>query len=303
LAAAAALAAAAGDIRECCELLVAAGQWDRALALAPGVSLASGSASVNGSHAGSGSGSDALEYWRQLARRRATQLAAAGDDDAVALLVAAGDAGAAADFYAASGDMDAAFRVTAAHAIASIGATSAAVTGGDVAGGIVHPVAASSGLGPRTLPPIVSSSTAAGSLALSSPLSSSFSSTLSFASPASPSSSTSSSSASLSSTSSSAADTAARAAAASPALRRIAAQLCARHSARGRPLRAAAVRLGTPALSRAHTQVTSQSWRVLTDSFVCDIWFFGKNHFICYPKHHSRSSNQAYFYRVLIVKT
>lgn len=58
-----------GNLQRHCELLIELGEWDRALALAPGVSHA---------------------YWHSLAQRRADALLAADDDAAIAVCVATG---------------------------------------------------------------------------------------------------------------------------------------------------------------------------------------------------------------------
>ncbi|KAF0310731.1 WD repeat-containing protein 17 [Amphibalanus amphitrite] len=58
-----------GELRRHCDTLLELGEWERALALAPGVSL---------------------DYWRRLAERRAAQLLAEDSDGLVALSLAAG---------------------------------------------------------------------------------------------------------------------------------------------------------------------------------------------------------------------
>lgn len=57
-------------IREYCEILVSLGKWERALAVAPSLSL---------------------PYWKSLSVRYADYLAAKGDNNAIPFLVATGE--------------------------------------------------------------------------------------------------------------------------------------------------------------------------------------------------------------------
>ncbi|XP_014672534.1 PREDICTED: WD repeat-containing protein 17-like [Priapulus caudatus] len=68
-----------GNVQRYCEMLVGLGEWEKALAVAPGVSM---------------------EYWTSLAKRRAEQLSAEDSEEAVPYLVATGDAEAVVEFYA-----------------------------------------------------------------------------------------------------------------------------------------------------------------------------------------------------------
>lgn len=96
LAAAAEVALQSGNLREHCELLVRQELWERALALAPGVSMA---------------------FWADLSRRYAQHLTQRADEAAVAHHLAVGDVDRAVNFYLAQGDLESAFKVAASHAL------------------------------------------------------------------------------------------------------------------------------------------------------------------------------------------
>eukprot|EP00455_Lapot_gusevi_P040938 TRINITY_DN4691_c0_g1_i4.p1 TRINITY_DN4691_c0_g1~~TRINITY_DN4691_c0_g1_i4.p1 ORF type:complete len:1101 (-),score=371.19 TRINITY_DN4691_c0_g1_i4:99-3326(-) len=83
-----------GHLREYCELLVQLEEWDKALAVAPGVSI---------------------QYWMSLSQRRAAQLTAEGDDAAVPHLIATHDIRKSVDFYSSVGDYASALQVARAY--------------------------------------------------------------------------------------------------------------------------------------------------------------------------------------------
>eukprot|EP00698_Gefionella_okellyi_P000918 TRINITY_DN10797_c0_g1_i1.p1 TRINITY_DN10797_c0_g1~~TRINITY_DN10797_c0_g1_i1.p1 ORF type:complete len:1193 (-),score=265.20 TRINITY_DN10797_c0_g1_i1:69-3647(-) len=94
--------AAVGQLREACDLLVSGGEWDRALAMAPGVSI---------------------DYWRSITQRRAQMLAASNSDDAGLLMAAAGLQPQLCDFLLSRSE----FR--SALASATVGSTATTTTG------------------------------------------------------------------------------------------------------------------------------------------------------------------------------
>ena len=67
---AAAIEVRLGNLQQFCELLILLGEWDRALGVAPGVSMA---------------------YWRSLAQRRAKELMQEDNDATVPYAVATGE--------------------------------------------------------------------------------------------------------------------------------------------------------------------------------------------------------------------
>ncbi|XP_048589465.1 WD repeat-containing protein 17 isoform X2 [Nematostella vectensis] len=79
-----------GQLQRYCELMVQVGQWDKALAVAPGVSM---------------------EYWKTLIQRRAEQLVREDDDAAVPYCVATGDADKLVSFFTSRGQLHDAFLV------------------------------------------------------------------------------------------------------------------------------------------------------------------------------------------------
>ncbi|XP_029356103.1 WD repeat-containing protein 17 [Echeneis naucrates] len=73
-----------GQIQRYCELMVELGQWERALAVAPGVSM---------------------KYWKKLMQRRADQLIAEDNDDAIPYCVATGDIKKLVTFFSDRGQL------------------------------------------------------------------------------------------------------------------------------------------------------------------------------------------------------
>lgn len=81
---AASLHAKIGQLQRYCELMVELGEWDRALAMAPGVSV---------------------DYWRELMERRTSQLMREDDDAAVPYCAALGDATKLVQFFTSRGQL------------------------------------------------------------------------------------------------------------------------------------------------------------------------------------------------------
>ncbi|KAJ7327361.1 WD repeat-containing protein 17 [Desmophyllum pertusum] len=73
-----------GQLQRYCELMVELGEWDRALAMAPGVSL---------------------DYWRELMERRTTQLMREDDDAAVPYCASLGDVTKLVSFFTSRGQL------------------------------------------------------------------------------------------------------------------------------------------------------------------------------------------------------
>ncbi|KAM3842488.1 WD repeat-containing protein 17, partial [Diretmus argenteus] len=73
-----------GQIQRYCELMVELGQWDKALSVAPGVSM---------------------KYWQNLMQRRAEQLMAEDNDDAIPYCIATGDVTELVTFFTARGQL------------------------------------------------------------------------------------------------------------------------------------------------------------------------------------------------------
>eukprot|EP00741_Cyanophora_paradoxa_P001368 tig00000480_g1324.t1 len=95
LAQAAFLALKLGQTQRYCDLMAELGQWERALAVAPTVSV---------------------EYWRGLCERYAAHLLAAEDEAAAAFLIASGQAAGAVEHFVQRGQLDDAFAVARVHA-------------------------------------------------------------------------------------------------------------------------------------------------------------------------------------------
>ncbi|XP_012945972.1 WD repeat-containing protein 17, partial [Aplysia californica] len=90
-----------GNVQRYCELMVEVGKWERALAVAPAVSM---------------------KYWQQLNQRYSTALLREDSDDAVPFCVAAGDVPGLASFFTARGQLNDAVLVTQAACEGSISA-------------------------------------------------------------------------------------------------------------------------------------------------------------------------------------
>uniref|UniRef100_A0A3Q1GCY8 WD repeat domain 17 n=1 Tax=Acanthochromis polyacanthus TaxID=80966 RepID=A0A3Q1GCY8_9TELE len=73
-----------GQIQRYCELMVELGQWEKALSVAPGVSM---------------------KYWKKLMQRRADQLMAEDNDDAIPYCVATGDIKKLVAFFSSRGQL------------------------------------------------------------------------------------------------------------------------------------------------------------------------------------------------------
>ncbi|XP_041912815.1 WD repeat-containing protein 17 isoform X4 [Alosa alosa] len=73
-----------GQIQRYCELMVELGEWDKALSVAPGVSL---------------------KYWKKLMQRRADQLMQEGNDDVIPYCVATGDVKKLVNFFMCRGQL------------------------------------------------------------------------------------------------------------------------------------------------------------------------------------------------------
>ncbi|XP_028305170.1 WD repeat-containing protein 17 isoform X2 [Gouania willdenowi] len=73
-----------GQTQRYCELMVELGQWEKALSVAPGVSM---------------------KYWKKLMQRRAEQLMAEDNDDAIPYCVATGDIKKLVGFFSARGQL------------------------------------------------------------------------------------------------------------------------------------------------------------------------------------------------------
>uniref|UniRef100_A0A3B3ZTQ0 Uncharacterized protein n=1 Tax=Periophthalmus magnuspinnatus TaxID=409849 RepID=A0A3B3ZTQ0_9GOBI len=73
-----------GQIQRYCELMVELGQWERALSIAPGVSM---------------------KYWKKLMQRRADQLIADDNDDAIPYCIATGDIKKLVTFFSERGQL------------------------------------------------------------------------------------------------------------------------------------------------------------------------------------------------------
>uniref|UniRef100_A0A667WLY8 WD repeat domain 17 n=1 Tax=Myripristis murdjan TaxID=586833 RepID=A0A667WLY8_9TELE len=73
-----------GQIQRYCELMVELGQWDKALSVAPGVSM---------------------KYWKKLMQRRADQLMVEDNDDAIPYCIATGDIKKLVNFFTGRGQL------------------------------------------------------------------------------------------------------------------------------------------------------------------------------------------------------
>uniref|UniRef100_A0A8C0L9Q0 WD repeat domain 17 n=1 Tax=Canis lupus dingo TaxID=286419 RepID=A0A8C0L9Q0_CANLU len=82
-----------GQIQRYCELMVGLGEWDKALSLAPGVSV---------------------KYWKKLMQRRADQLIQEDKDDVIPYCIAIGDVKKLVDFFMSRGQLKEALLVAQA---------------------------------------------------------------------------------------------------------------------------------------------------------------------------------------------
>ncbi|XP_068043144.1 WD repeat-containing protein 17 isoform X3 [Anomalospiza imberbis] len=82
-----------GQIQRYCELMVELGEWDKALSVAPGVSM---------------------KYWRKLMQRRADQLIQEENDDAIPYCIAIGDVKKLVSFFTSRGQLKEALLVAQA---------------------------------------------------------------------------------------------------------------------------------------------------------------------------------------------
>jgi hypothetical protein len=96
---AASIYAKLGYMRQYCDIMAELGDWSKALALAPVVSM---------------------EYWKQMAEKRARILALEDDFSCVPLLVASGRAHEASDFLAGNGALEDAFCIAQVCGMVSI---------------------------------------------------------------------------------------------------------------------------------------------------------------------------------------
>ncbi|KAJ7409714.1 WD repeat-containing protein 17 [Willisornis vidua] len=82
-----------GQIQRYCELMVELGEWDKALSVAPGVSM---------------------KYWRKLMQRRADQLIQEENDDVIPYCIATGDVKKLVSFFTSKGQLKEALLVAQA---------------------------------------------------------------------------------------------------------------------------------------------------------------------------------------------
>ncbi|XP_043560687.1 WD repeat-containing protein 17 isoform X4 [Chiloscyllium plagiosum] len=82
-----------GQIQRYCELMVELGEWDKALSVAPGVSM---------------------KYWKKLMQRRADQLIQEGNDEVIPYCIATGDVKKLVSFFTSRGQLNEALLVTQA---------------------------------------------------------------------------------------------------------------------------------------------------------------------------------------------
>ncbi|KAM7111640.1 WD repeat-containing protein 17 isoform 2-T2 [Molossus nigricans] len=82
-----------GQIQRYCELMVELGEWDKALSVAPGVSL---------------------RYWKKLMQRRADQLIPEDKDDVIPYCIATGDVRKLVDFFVSRGQLQEALLIAQA---------------------------------------------------------------------------------------------------------------------------------------------------------------------------------------------
>ncbi|NXP35856.1 WDR17 protein, partial [Leiothrix lutea] len=98
-----------GQIQRYCELMVELGEWDKALSVAPGVSM---------------------KYWRKLMQRRADQLIQEENDDAIPYCIAIGDVKKLVSFFTSRGQLKEALLVAQAACEGNIQMLSLSTTSG-----------------------------------------------------------------------------------------------------------------------------------------------------------------------------
>ncbi|XP_077135646.1 WD repeat-containing protein 17 isoform X5 [Ranitomeya variabilis] len=96
-----------GQIQRYCELLVELGEWDKALSVAPGVSM---------------------KYWKKLMQRRASQLIDEENDDVIPYCIATGDVKKLVNFFTSRGQLKEALLVAQAACEGNILSSHAPVT-------------------------------------------------------------------------------------------------------------------------------------------------------------------------------
>uniref|UniRef100_A0A6I8NRB7 WD repeat domain 17 n=1 Tax=Ornithorhynchus anatinus TaxID=9258 RepID=A0A6I8NRB7_ORNAN len=119
-----------GQIQRYCELMVELGEWDRALSVAPGVSM---------------------KYWKKLMQRRADQLIEEENDDVIPYCIATGDVKRLVGFFTSRGQLKEALlvvqaacegNVQALHTPAPDGSSDSAGSTGDHYTELLHKVSA-----------------------------------------------------------------------------------------------------------------------------------------------------------------
>ncbi|XP_042664033.1 WD repeat-containing protein 17 isoform X1 [Tyto alba] len=98
-----------GQIQRYCELMVELGEWDKALSVAPGVSM---------------------KYWRKLMQRRADQLIQEENDDVIPYCIAIGDVKKLVSFFTSRGQLKEALLVAQAACEGNIQMSSFSTTSG-----------------------------------------------------------------------------------------------------------------------------------------------------------------------------
>ncbi|XP_075716349.1 WD repeat-containing protein 17 isoform X1 [Rhinoderma darwinii] len=96
-----------GQIQRYCELLVELGEWDKALSVAPGVSM---------------------KYWKKLMQRRASQLIEEENDDVIPYCIATGDVKKLINFFTSRGQLKEALLVAQAACEGNIQSNHVSVT-------------------------------------------------------------------------------------------------------------------------------------------------------------------------------
>ncbi|XP_044143397.1 WD repeat-containing protein 17 isoform X2 [Bufo gargarizans] len=96
-----------GQIQRYCELLVELGEWDKALSVAPGVSM---------------------KYWKKLMQRRASQLIEEENDDVIPYCIATGDVKKLVNFFTSRGQLKEALLVAQAACEGNIQSNHVSVT-------------------------------------------------------------------------------------------------------------------------------------------------------------------------------
>ncbi|NXT73137.1 WDR17 protein, partial [Zapornia atra] len=103
-----------GQIQRYCELMVELGEWDKALSVAPGVSM---------------------KYWRKLMQRRADQLIQEDNDDVIPYCIAVGDVKKLVSFFTSRGQLKEALLVAQAACEGNIQVSPLSTSGYSNSGG------------------------------------------------------------------------------------------------------------------------------------------------------------------------